>query len=68
MAAVKAAGADENTLAFFSSDNGNPEYGDMLGNLPLRGYKGEEGGSSHVCLPSLRVLECCNHCAQRHCN
>jgi hypothetical protein len=21
------------------ADNGNPEYGDMLGNLPLRGYK-----------------------------
>ena len=24
---------------FFTSDNGNPEYGDMQGNLPLRGYK-----------------------------
>jgi arylsulfatase A len=39
MATVKTAGADDNTITFFSSDNGNPEYGDMLGNLPLRGYK-----------------------------
>ena len=39
VAAVKAAGADNNTVMFFTSDNGNPEYGDMLGNLPLRGFK-----------------------------
>jgi arylsulfatase A len=46
MAAVKAAGVDSNTITFVSSDNGNPEYGDMLGNLPLRGYKASnwEGG------------------------
>jgi len=46
MAAVKAAGVDNNTIAFFTSDNGNPEYGDMLGNWPLRGYKASnwEGG------------------------
>merc|ERR1712224_999032 len=46
MAAVEAAGADNNTLMFFTSDNGNPEYGDMHGNLPLRGFKASnwEGG------------------------
>jgi arylsulfatase A-like enzyme len=39
LAAVKTAGVDDNTIMFFTSDNGNPEYGDMLGNWPLRGYK-----------------------------
>lgn len=46
LAAVHRAGADDNTIVFFTSDNGNPAYGDMLGNLPLRGYKASnwEGG------------------------
>ena len=35
MASVLAAGVDDNTITFFTSDNGNPEYGDMRGNLPL---------------------------------
>lgn len=46
LAAVKDAGVDNSTIIFFTSDNGNPEYGDMLGNWPLRGYKASnwEGG------------------------
>lgn len=46
LASVKRAGAERKTITFFTSDNGNPEYGDMLGNLPLRGYKASnwEGG------------------------
>ena len=52
MAAVKAAGADENTVTFFTSDNGAPtnhiaDQTDGRGsNAPLRGFKGQvwEGG------------------------
>ena len=44
MAAVLAAGVDDTTITFFTSDNDNPEYGDMRGNLPL------VCSSSGVCL------------------
>eukprot|EP01051_Picozoa_sp_SAG22_P004457 SAG22_NODE_239_length_14182_cov_74.353050_6_plen_198_part_00 len=46
MAALKSAGVDENTLSFFTSDNGAPLGGDFVGNLPLRGGKAQvwEGG------------------------
>ena len=39
MAALREAKVENNTITFFTSDNGNPEYGDMSGNFPLRGYK-----------------------------
>lgn len=46
MAAISAAGVDDNTLVFFTSDNGAPLGGDAMGNLPLRDGKasGWEGG------------------------
>lgn len=52
MAAVKASGADEDTITFFTSDNGAPanhiaDQTDGRGsNAPLRGFKGQvwEGG------------------------
>jgi len=46
MAAVKEAGADDNTITFFTSDNGAPLGNDVSGNLPLRGGKAQvwEGG------------------------
>ena len=44
MATLTASKAKDNTLVFFTSDNGSPQKPD--GNLPLRGYKGStwEGG------------------------
>eukprot|EP00040_Diaphanoeca_grandis_P011335 m.58000 g.58000 ORF g.58000 m.58000 type:complete len:678 (-) comp22484_c0_seq1:71-2104(-) len=44
MEAIHTAGIDDNTLVFFTSDNGSPQRPD--GNLPLRGYKASiwEGG------------------------
>eukprot|EP00911_Craspedida_sp_UC1_P001765 UC1_evm1s1347 len=46
MGALKAAGGDENTLVFYTSDNGAPLGGDRSGNLPLRDGKAStwEGG------------------------
>ncbi len=46
MAALQDAGVDDNTLVFFTSDNGAPRGGDEAGNKPLRGYKAQvwEGG------------------------
>lgn len=46
MASIKAAGVDDNTIVFFTSDNGAPLGGDKLGNLPRRGGKASawEGG------------------------
>lgn len=46
LAAVKAAGAEENTLVFFISDNGGPISVTPSSNAPLRGAKGAvlEGG------------------------
>ena len=51
LAAVKATGAEENTLVFFISDNGGPNLAKKTGvnftnNSPLRGAKGDvlEGG------------------------
>ena len=48
MAALKASGADDNTLTFFTSDNGAPlgkpdgtGESDFFGNLPLRGGKAQ---------------------------
>jgi arylsulfatase A-like enzyme len=44
MASLESSGVDNNTLVFFSSDNGSPQRPD--GNRPLRGYKATtwEGG------------------------
>ena len=39
MASIKAAGVDNNTVVFFTSDNGAPLGGDAKGNLPRRGGK-----------------------------
>eukprot|EP00051_Salpingoeca_urceolata_P005718 m.76364 g.76364 ORF g.76364 m.76364 type:complete len:685 (+) comp14509_c0_seq1:50-2104(+) len=46
MAALKEVGADDDTLVFFTSDNGAPLGGDQQGNLPLRDGKSStwEGG------------------------
>ena len=46
MAAIKAAGIDESTLTFFTSDNGAPPNHGPSSNLPLKGFKGsvDEGG------------------------
>ena len=46
MAALRSTGEDENTITFFTSDNGAPLANDIQGNLPLRGGKAQtwEGG------------------------
>jgi hypothetical protein len=53
MAAVLAAGVDDNTITFFTSDNGNPEYGDMRGNLPLASSRPDTCHLLQSCLTSV---------------